>query len=159
MVRQAWIGGTCDDMAVRVERCGTDLSGWAATTFGDIKKRIKKKEDELELWQNKAPDGAMMGKCREIVHELDELNRLHESYWFARARANEMKDGDKNTAYFHHKVSQRKHRNLITKIQDSAGEWQTDEEEVGRVIHDYFSKMFSSSMPSDFESALVGIEK
>ena len=158
VVRQSWIGGMGDEMAARVERCGADLSGWAATTFGDIKKRIKRKEEELELWQSKIPDGAMLGKCREIVNELDELNRLHESYWFARSRANEMKDGDKNTAYFHHKASQRKQRNLITKIQDDTGEWQTEEKEVGRVIHDYFSDMFSSSMPSDFEAALAGIE-
>lgn len=94
------------------------LKEWVAATFGDIKKRMKLKEEELQLWQSNPPDGLMIERCKEIVRELDELNRLHESYWHARARANEMRDGDKNTAYFHDKVRHRKKRNMISKLND-----------------------------------------
>lgn len=81
-----------------------DDSWWVGYEyFWGCKRSIRKKEEELEEWQNKAPDGVMINKCKELIMELDDLNRLHESYWFARAHANEIRDGDKNTSYFHHK--------------------------------------------------------
>ena len=158
VVKRAWVSRGNDTMAARIEGCSSALSGWAATTFGAIKKRIKLKEEELELWQGRVADGVMIAKCKEITGELDELQRLHESYWFARARANEMRDGDKNTAYFHHKASQRKQRNRIQKLQDGSGEWKTDEGDIGQVIAEYFDDLFSTSHPSNVEAALRGIE-
>lgn len=157
VVKQAWGDGSDHDISSKVQRCANALGGWAAATFGDVKKRIKAKGRELEVWQNKSPDGVMVNKCKELVTELDDLNRLHESYWFARARANEMRDGDKNTSYFHHKASHRKQRNSIHKLQDSADSWKTTEEEVGEVINSYFTNIFSSSLPSDFEAAVAGL--
>ena len=157
IVKEAWGEERGRSIASKVAGCATALSGWAATTFGVLKKKIKLKEEELQVWQNKSPDGIMMVKCKEIVAELDELNRLHESYWHARARANELRDGDKNTSYFHHKASQRKKRNAITKLQRSDGSWCSNEEDIMQTISDYFEGIFSTSMPSDFDEALAGI--
>ncbi|XP_010682933.1 uncharacterized protein LOC104897695 [Beta vulgaris subsp. vulgaris] len=157
VVKQAWATSGGSQIDERIAGCASELQRWAAVTFGDVKKRIKKKEEELQVWQNKAPDGRMLGKCKELVRELDELNRLHESYWHARARANEMKDGDKNTSYFHHKASQRKKRNAIHKLRDSAGVWKTDEKDVSAIISDYFTNIFASSSPANFDDALAGL--
>lgn len=156
-MQEGW--GQADPLTVgeKLERCATALSGWASSTFGDVKKRIKRKEEELVLWQGRSPDGVMLARCREIVAELDELNRLQESYWHARARANELKDGDKNAAYFHHKASQRKRRNMILKLKDAEGVWRSNETEVGKIISGYFTDIFSSSRPADFEAALAGL--
>lgn len=79
----------------------------------------------------------MLAKCKEIVVELDDLNRVHESYWQARARATKLRDGDKNTSYFYHKASQRKNCNAILKLQKSVGSWSSNEEEV--TISNYFA--------------------
>lgn len=144
------------EISSRVEQCATTLGGWVANTFGDVKRSIRKKEEELEEWQNKAPDGVMINKCNELVMELDDLNRLHESYWFARACANEIRDGDKNTSYFHHKASQRKQSNTIHKIQDRVGIWKTNEDEVGEVINDYFIEIFFLFFTIIFQSHCSG---
>ncbi|XP_057248279.1 uncharacterized protein LOC125493714 [Beta vulgaris subsp. vulgaris] len=157
VVQQAWGESGGARMVDRIDGCASALKGWAAATFGDVKKRIKHKEEELQVWQNKVPDGRMLGRCKEIVRELDDLNRLHESYWHARARANEMRDGDKNTSYFHHKASQRKKRNTIHKLKDSEGVLKTDEKEVSTIISEYFTTIFSSSNPSNAEDALAGL--
>lgn len=50
----------------------------------------------------------MFGKCRELVDQLDGMHRLQETYRHARARFNELKDGDENTSYLHPKAQQRK---------------------------------------------------
>ena len=157
VVRRAWTSSVSENVATKVEHCARELSSWGAETFGVVKKRIKAKEEELERWQSRVPDGCMLERCRGIVGELDELNRLHETYWHARARVNELKDGDKNTSYFHHKASQRKRRNLILKLQDDSGEWKTNEDDISKIITDYFTNIFSSSRPSDMEAAVEGL--
>lgn len=85
--------------------CANNLSKWASDVFGDIKKKILMKEKELQEWQSRDPDAEMLASCKQLVKELDELQHLDESYWHARSRVNERKDGDKNTSYFHHKAS------------------------------------------------------
>ena len=57
-----------------------------------------------------------------LAKELDDLHRLEESYWHIRSRANEIKDGDNNSKYFHHKASSRKKRNTIVGFEDSQGQ-------------------------------------
>lgn len=116
IVKNSWGADVGVDIESRVASCSAHLDTWAASTFGDLKKRVKQKEEELELWQARVLDGAMLDKCRELVGELDELHRLEESYWHARARMNELRDGDKNTSYFHHKASHRKRRNTISQL-------------------------------------------
>lgn len=66
-----------------------------------------------------------------------------------RSRVSEIKDGDKNTKYFHHKASQRRLRNYIHGLYDERGVWRDDEEDVGWVIENYYNNLFTSSFPSD----------
>lgn len=124
-----------------------------SNNFQGCEKIIKKKEEELQVWQNKEPDHLMLENRRAIVAELDDLNRLHVSYWYARAGAKEMWDGDKNTSYFHHKVSHRKRHSTISKLRDVNGEWHDNMDDISKIISDYFSNIFSSSSPSDFDLA------
>ncbi|KAL2936773.1 Protein translocase subunit SecA, partial [Bienertia sinuspersici] len=48
-------------------------------------------------------------ECEEVVRNAwqgSEIDLGHmQSYWYARARANDLKDGDRNTTYFHRKAS------------------------------------------------------
>lgn len=144
---------------MKVGSCAAALSRWGKVTFGDVKKWIKLKEEELQVWQDKAPDGLMIARCKEIAAELDDLQRLHESYWHARARANELRDGDKNTRYFHHKASQRKIQNTtIHKLRNKDVEWAVETDEMMQIISEYFSDIFVYSLPSELDAAVAGIE-
>ncbi|KAL2894305.1 D-aminoacyl-tRNA deacylase [Bienertia sinuspersici] len=66
----------------------------------NIKRRIKEAEKELRFFWDQRPDQHMLSKCKVLADELDELDRLEESYWHLRERANELRDGDKNTPTF-----------------------------------------------------------
>ncbi|XP_021731024.1 uncharacterized protein LOC110697928 [Chenopodium quinoa] len=69
-------------------------------------KNLRCAEDEnrgsrgkLKESQSKFPDAVILELCNSILRELNDLHRLEESYWHAHARANEMRDGDKNTTF------------------------------------------------------------
>ncbi|KAL2935537.1 hypothetical protein RDABS01_018655, partial [Bienertia sinuspersici] len=156
-VKEAWLSGVGSSISEKLNSCSVHLSKWAENTFGDIKKRIKHKEKELKEWKNYAPDAPTIERCRVIVRELDELHRLEESYWHAPARANELRDGDKSTSYFHHKASQRRKKNEIKKMEDENDVIKKSREEIGDIINAYFTNMFTSSHPTGMEEATAGL--
>lgn len=59
-----------------------------------------------------------------------------------------LKDGDRNTKYFHHKASQRKARNWIRGLYDKDGVWREDMQEVEDVTVDFYKNLFDSCNPS-----------
>ncbi|KAL2898421.1 C5a peptidase [Bienertia sinuspersici] len=129
----------------------------AATRFGSVKKRIKEAEKELKILQNTRPDHKMLSRCAKLSDELDDLHRLEESYWHSRARANELKDHDKNTSYFHHKANQRRRKNFIKGLLGGEGNWCTNQEAIANIVENYFSDIFSTKSPSNFDDALTGL--
>lgn len=76
--------------------------------FGGLKKSIKKLENCLTTLQKGPVSAEFIEKCSSISAEIEDLRRKEESFWYIRARANELRDGDKNTSYFYHKSSQRR---------------------------------------------------
>ncbi|XP_074336698.1 uncharacterized protein LOC141673868 [Apium graveolens] len=93
----------------------------------------------------------------ELACELDELHRLEESYRHARARANELRDVDKNTKYFHHKATQRQKQNYVKGLLDENGVWKKGRVDMQMVVANYFANLFSTGNPSEFERALEGL--
>ncbi|XP_021750450.1 uncharacterized protein LOC110716125 [Chenopodium quinoa] len=47
VVKTAWTESAGIGVSARITRCGTSLATWAATAFGDTKRRIIEKEEEL----------------------------------------------------------------------------------------------------------------
>ena len=100
----------------------------------------------------------MLATCKSLADELDSLHKLEESYWHLRSRSNELRDGDKKSQYFHHKVNSRQWRNSIKGLTDpSDGVWKTSKLDIERRITAYYQNLFQSSSPSGFEEVVVGL--
>ena len=77
--------------------------------------------------------------------------------WKQRARNTWLKEGDRNTAYFHCRANQWNKRNLILGLEDDNGVWVEDEADLGGVVEGYFKNIFSTSNPSGLDRILNGI--
>ncbi|XP_021728381.1 uncharacterized protein LOC110695458 [Chenopodium quinoa] len=157
VISKAWGESEGLEEHQRIEQCALGLKKWSATTFKKTQKKIRRLEKELLEAQGGHIDAAMLDCCEKLSNELGELRRLEESYWYARARANEMRDGDKNTTYFHRKASQRKKKNRIDGLFDKDGVWRDEDEKICNIVADYFSNLFSSDNPTEFEAATEGL--
>lgn len=60
---------------------------------------------------------------------------------------NKIKDGNRNTMFFHCKASQQKN-NFIRGPFDGSGYWHEEDDDLEGVVSEYFSSLFSSSSPS-----------
>ena len=70
-----------------------------------------------------------------------------------------LKDGDRNTCFFHCRATQRRRKNLITGIRNQSNIWCTKPEEVSDMFMTYFQQLFSSSNPEITEVDLDSIPR
>lgn len=57
----------------------------------------------------------------EVQGQLTQIKREEEIKWRLKSREIWLKEGDKNTAYFHKQAAVKKSRNIVTTITDNQG--------------------------------------
>lgn len=114
-----------------------------------LKKEIKETKERT--------DGGSRAHLINIKKKLAEAYKREEIFWSQKARVQWLKEGDKNTGYFHAIITGRRKRNRISVLQKRSGEWCEGEEETCKEILDYFTQIFSSDKPGDFAEILQGI--
>lgn len=109
---------------------------------GNIKgKRDRRTKNLQKIWVEL--DGMIKDDdtLAEIIDAKLELNwemEKEEMYWEQRARANWLRQGDKNTSFFHGKASQRHMTNKIRGLENIDGILKTEDEDMENIIRDYF---------------------
>ncbi|XP_021761446.1 uncharacterized protein LOC110726302 [Chenopodium quinoa] len=101
---------------------------WSKDKFDNLGERIAETEDALKELQNQVRSHSNYAECNRLEGILDDLHEKNEAYWYLRSRGSEIKDGDRNTKYFHHKAGQRRSKNRIKGLKNAEGEWQTGKE-------------------------------
>lgn len=74
---------------------------------GSLKEAIRKKESEIEILENK---GIILSidQWLKANNDLNDLLDEEEIYWKQRSRDDWLQQGNKNSKWFHHQVSERK---------------------------------------------------
>lgn len=80
--------------------------------------------------------------------------REEDLFWKQKSRATWLREGDKNTKFFHATPKQHRARNRIIKLKDTDGSWVETEEKIEKVATTYFQNLFTSTNPSEYEEAL-----
>ena len=77
--------------------------------------------------------------------------------WRQRSRTSWLKNGDRNTRYFHGQASQRRRRNRIMGLRNNEGVWVEEKEEVVSNLVGYYENIFTSSQPTHIEEAVTHV--
>ncbi|KAL8171422.1 hypothetical protein V2J09_023226 [Rumex salicifolius] len=86
---------------------------------------------------------ALINLDKELRQELDViLDQIH-VFWVQKARTDVLKDGDRNTKFFHACVVVRRKRNKIKGLFDDQGIWHDDPAELRRMVANHFKALFS----------------
>ena len=84
---------------------------------------------------------------------MDKEERL----WRQRSRTLYLKDGDRNTKFFHCRATQRKRKNFIPGVRNHSNEWCTQKDQIAESFLKYFSELFTSSNPDPLVGELESI--
>jgi hypothetical protein len=143
IVKQAWHSYQ-GDLADKLTHTLNSLHSWGNKTFGNIPKRIKETQNELDRLQNNSDSQDLSQQIYAKEKELDDLLEKEEMWWSQRSRALWLTHGDKNTNFFHQKASHRKKRNKIESIRDNQGANHYDHDEIEDIFLKHFQQLFTS---------------
>jgi hypothetical protein len=80
---------------------------------------------------------------------MDELLYKEEMMWLQRSRISWLREGDRNTKYFHRRASRRKKKNRISKLKRADGSWTVDAKEMEEITRTFFQDLYSKDDNTD----------
>lgn len=125
-----------------------ELKLWSNEEFKGRRRKLEQLKDKLnEIRQGYShyEDG---DEIKKTERQIDNILLNEEIYWKQRSRANWLREGDKNTKYFHTKASTRKRKNRISGLEDEDRVWTEEVEGVERLFCEYFQNIFTTTNPS-----------
>lgn len=132
-MHQAWDGFVGLNISARLEDMAQQLLGWSRVSFANLGEQIVCVDRALGLAQQQPISDDSCKECSELKKWLDDLHEKQEAYWYLHTRVSEVKDGDKNTNYFHHKASERRKQNYVATLFDALGIWCLEEDDIEKI--------------------------
>ncbi|KAM1836892.1 hypothetical protein ACFX13_019061 [Malus domestica] len=109
-------------MWLREESCeGIINSAWnkSMSRVPLFQAEIAKVRDKLGVLFEHPPSVELYAARAELLGQLDSLLGREETYWSQRSRVQWLQEGDRNTKFFHLRVSNRKRKNTIKGLRDA----------------------------------------
>lgn len=94
-----------------------------------------------------------------LYNKLQSLLGQEEAHWKQRSKAAWLREGDRNTRYFHQKASNRRQKNNIKGLFDKSGNWLTSPGDIEQIVVSYFTSMFNSKGEVLFDSILSAVPR
>ena len=94
-------------VAGKVQNCGEKLTEWSKKSFGNVKRVLEAKMNLLSKVEMDAARGGDPLRVKSLQIEINNMLDKENLMWQQRSRAFFLKNGDRNTTYFHSKASQR----------------------------------------------------
>nr|GMD88224.1 Transposon TX1 uncharacterized [Ipomoea batatas] len=132
------------DVLTRIETCGSDIWRWGKTYNKEFQRQIDVCKARLENLRMRRDDNGFNEYSNTERELLTLLNQQH-AYWKPQAKEHWFRDDDLNTKYFHNAVKTRRHRNRIKQLKRVDGEVVESVEEMGDVVTEYFTTLFTTS--------------
>ncbi|XP_075669862.1 uncharacterized protein LOC142639588 [Castanea sativa] len=146
-----------DGLAEGLKRCAADLSHWNRNVFGHVSRQIQAKRKVFNSLILQDRDGCHGAKIIRLRKEINDLLDSEEIMWSQRSKALWLKEGDRNTKFFHHRASERRRKNTINGIWDANGIWCETEESIAAAALSYFENLFTTSRPSRIREVICSI--
>ena len=123
----------------------------------NVKREWEQKRKKLAQVKRVACNGGSVTLMKKLEKEINELLDKEAKMWRQWAKVQWLKDGDRNTRFFHSKASQRRRKNYIKGLYDNAGQWCTTPSRVEEIVVEFYQALFTSQNPENFKEILAQI--
>ena len=147
----------CSRVIRKIQICGEALLKWSKTSFGSVKRELKEKRKLLSKAELATSRGGDINRVRVLEHEINLLMDREAQMWSQRSKIQWLKDGDRNTRYFHSKASQHRRQNYMKGVYNRQGRWCTDPSSMVDTVLEFYQGLFTSTNPTSFDDILEQI--
>nr|XP_027099065.1 uncharacterized protein LOC113718354 [Coffea arabica] len=155
VIRQAWnqdVGGSpLRVLCSKLLATRRAIQTWNKQHFGNIFDAVHSAELEVQRAEE-AMDQYVSEECQielsKAQAELRHALSIEEQFWRQKSRVKWLKQGDRNSRYFHAVVRQRRVQGMIHRIKKSNGVWVDTNADIATEAISYFSNLFTGSLQS-----------
>ncbi|OMO88470.1 reverse transcriptase [Corchorus capsularis] len=123
---------------------------WNKNVFGNVfhkKNRLLARIKGAQLALANNPSQFLIDLEKQLQTDFIDILRQEETLWAMKSRIDWLKDGDKNTKFFHLTTKVRRKCNRIVALKDNVGNWLYNDDCKKHVI-DFFSNLYTTEFPS-----------
>lgn len=91
---------------------------------------------------------------RALETKLNKVLQQEQTFWRQRAKVFWLIDEDLNTKFFHRSATNRKKKNQLKGLFDKDGQWCTTDSDIETIVLQYYSELFSTSLPTNINEAV-----
>lgn len=142
VVKGAWDNSNHMNIVTQINSCASQLDHWSRHSFKSITKEIRQCKQEIAALNLVQPTTEQEKCLQETSRTLEKLLEQEELMWAQRSRVCWLKDGDKNTRFFHERAKARGKKKIMHGIYDGEGNWRTKYDHIAAVFEAYFSQLF-----------------
>ncbi|XP_057426415.1 uncharacterized protein LOC130719827 [Lotus japonicus] len=132
----------------KLKKLKDEIKLWVKKNFKDIREEIKRTVDEINMIDMEDENGGVSDKDlirrKELTAEFWRLSKLNESVLWQKSRCRWVKDGDRNSKYFHAVINKRRCSNFISGIR-IGDKWVEEPSRVKDGVREFFSDRFQDS--------------
>eukprot|EP00253_Pinus_taeda_P036244 PITA_36244 len=133
--------GKMHTFKLKLKELKRNIKRWNKEEFGNIMEEKQRLEQEMEeIQQRIIIEGRSEESCKAegiLISKLEERRKQEEILWRQKSRTNWLREGERNTKFFHQTMVQHRQRNKILSIKNEAGERVIEQEGIEKVLVDY----------------------
>jgi len=141
----------------KLHGCRKTLQVWVRKQKPDTAVQVQNKLAELQALQAQDPP-ALSEEEAPVKAALNDLLAEEELKWKQRAKVSWLREGDRNTKYFHMCANQRKRKNQIVEIKDKQGNHCSSQRDIEQAFIHYFQELFLAGDAVDVEPSVEALE-
>ena len=111
VIKDAWVrqklGNPMKKVMGKIDACSTSLRSWSQLSFGNIRRMLEIKKEQLIQAKALSIRGGDHEQVRILKGEVYDLMVKEDCLWHQRSKVDWLKSGDMNTTYFHSQATQR----------------------------------------------------
>lgn len=113
---------------------GKDLTRWNKLSLRKVDEVIAETRLQIERLRNKDSNLVSVETEIKLNKKLNEYLCREEELWKQKSKELWLKEGDKNTKFFHSSTINRRKNNCIDKLKSNSGYWMDSREEIGDFV-------------------------
>jgi len=150
---------TSHHLVPKLHNLALALSCWNKASFGNLFQRKRKLWARIEGIQRRLAAGSsphLLKLEQRLRQELDQTLDQLALLWIQRARVEQIRDGDRNTKYYHLSTVIRQRYNRVSALLDGENRWCSNTNTIKQMIVDHFRALFSEDDPAPTMDGLNG---